>query len=91
MNPFEGRNVSMRLIQLGMMFMAPSLIASVAGIDFWLLNGAFFVGLALLFCAMFVRTKYWRCPHCKTQLHAEAAMTNRCHKCGAQLVETKQE
>ncbi|MBQ8144765.1 MAG: hypothetical protein IJ042_08250 [Butyricicoccus sp.] len=87
MKPMESRAISTRLIYLGMLCIAPSMIASVAGIDFWLLNGAFFVGIMFLLTAMFVRTKYWRCPSCKTPLRAECAMTQRCHHCNASLVD----
>lgn len=91
MNPFAGRELSMRFIKIGVIFLTPGLIASVANIDFWIFNGMFMVGLALLFAGLFIRIRFWRCPNCHIQLHADSALTNRCHKCGAQLVETEQE
>ena len=91
MNPFEGRALSLRVIKLGAIFLAPGLIASMANIDFWVLNGMFMVGLVMLFAGLLIRIKFWRCPNCRIQLHADSALTNRCHKCGAQLVNTNNE
>lgn len=90
MNPLMGRALSLRIIKIGVVFLTPGLISSVANIDFWIFNGMFMVGLALLFAGLLVRILFWRCPNCRVKLHAEAAMTNCCHKCGAKLVETEQ-
>lgn len=87
MNPYEGRALSMRFIKIGVVFLTPGLIASVANIDFWIFNGAFMVGLLTLFTGLFIRIKFWRCPNCHIQLHAYASQTGRCHRCNAKLVE----
>ena len=89
MNPFAGRALSLRIIKIGVFFLTPGLIASVANIDFWIFNCMFMVGLALLFAGLIVRILFWRCPNCRIKLHADSVMTNRYHKCGAQLVETE--
>lgn len=91
MNPYEGRALSMRFIKIGVVFLTPGLIASVANIDFWIFNGMFMVGLLTLFTGLFIRIKFWRCPQCGTRLHAQSAITNRCHRCSAQLVATEEE
>ena len=91
MNPFEGRALSLRFIKIGAIFLAPGLIASIANIDFWILNGMFMVGLFMLFAGLLVRIKFFRCPNCKIQLHAYATITEKCHRCGSPLAETKSE
>ena len=91
MNPFEGRALSMRFIKIGVAFLMPGLIASVMNIDFWILNGAFMVGLAMLFIGLLIRIVFFRCPHCKAKLHAYATITEKCHRCGWPLAETQSE
>ncbi len=82
MKPMEARARSMELMKYGMLGMMPGLIGSVAGISFLPLNILFFVGLGLLFVSLLIRTRYFRCPHCGIQLHAQSAVTLQCHKCG---------
>lgn len=91
MNPFEGRALSMRLIRIGIIFLAPGLITSIVNFSFWIFNGMFMVGLALLFGGLAIRIKFWRCPHCRVKLHAQSAMTNRCHRCGMQIMQQEGE